>query len=62
MGIIYFLAPLDFIPDFIAVLGFADDIYVIKMVLDQIAVDFNNYKEWKEGDGDLQLVELGIRN
>ena len=48
MGIIYFLAPLDFIPDFIAVLGFADDIYVIKMVLDQIKTDLLQYREWKE--------------
>ncbi len=48
-GLLYFLSPLDFIPDFIFGLGFIDDIYILTLVYKQVAKDLEKYKIWKEG-------------
>ena len=46
-GILYFLSPIDFIPDFIPGIGLIDDVFVIGLVLKQIHSDLEKYKEWK---------------
>ncbi len=46
-AIIYFLAPLDLIPDFIPIVGYLDDLTVIKIALNMVKKDFDEYKEWK---------------
>lgn len=47
-SLIYFVSPLDFIPDFIFGLGFIDDIYIITFVYKQVSKDLEKYKHWKE--------------
>ena len=46
-GLIYFLSPIDVIPDFIPVIGYLDDIFVIGLVINQVSADLKKYEEWK---------------
>ncbi|WP_316734824.1 YkvA family protein [Pedobacter aquatilis] len=47
-GIIYFLSPVDIVPDFIPVLGFIDDVFVLNLVYKQVVKDLEQYKIWKD--------------
>lgn len=46
-GVLYFLSPIDFIPDFLLGIGFIDDVFVISLVLKQIHSDLQKYEKWK---------------
>ena len=46
-GILYFISPLDFIPDLIPGLGFVDDAYILTLVFKQVSKDLERYKKWK---------------
>lgn len=46
-GILYFVTPLDLIPDFIPVLGYVDDISVIFWIFKSFSDDLENYQEWE---------------
>ena len=46
-GILYFISPIDLVPDFILGLGFLDDIYIITMVYRQVEKDLKQYQVWK---------------
>ena len=46
-GILYFLSPIDFIPDFLLGIGLIDDVFVISLVLKQIHSDLQKYEKWK---------------
>jgi uncharacterized membrane protein YkvA (DUF1232 family) len=46
-GLIYFLSPIDVIPDFILGFGFLDDLFILNLVLKQVAKDLEKYKAWK---------------
>src|SRR5690349_7432224 len=54
-GLIYFLSPVDVVPDFVPVLGFIDDIFVLNLVYKQVIKDLEKYKSWK----DSQVKETG---
>lgn len=47
IALLYVLNPLDIIPDFIPVFGFADDATVMKLCFDMIYNEFQGYKNWK---------------
>lgn len=47
-AIIYFVSPIDFVPDFIAGLGIIDDAAVIAFTVKQVSTDLEKFKEWKE--------------
>ncbi|WP_370635375.1 YkvA family protein [Pedobacter sp. Leaf170] len=55
-GILYFLSPIDIIPDFIPVLGFIDDVFILNLVYKQVLKDLEKYRAWK--DKQLDLNEL----
>jgi uncharacterized membrane protein YkvA (DUF1232 family) len=46
-GIIYFLNPVDLIPDFIYGLGFIDDIVVLQFVVRSVREDLDEFMAWK---------------
>lgn len=46
-AILYFVSPIDFIPDFIPVVGLIDDVFVIGFVLKKIHSDLEKYEKWK---------------
>jgi uncharacterized membrane protein YkvA (DUF1232 family) len=49
--IIYFVSPIDLVPDFLVGLGILDDAAVIGFTLKQISSDLDKFKLWKE-DGE----------
>jgi uncharacterized membrane protein YkvA (DUF1232 family) len=54
----YLILPIDFLPDFIPVLGFTDDLVVIVIVLNRVINDHDpvvteKVKEYWAGDGDV---------
>ena len=51
-AVLYFLLPLDFIPDFILGTGFLDDIAVIGFVLQSIGKDIDLFRQWEGVNGD----------
>lgn len=44
-AILYFLMPLDLIPDIIPVFGYIDDVAVIGLVIKEISIDLEKYEE-----------------
>lgn len=67
-SIIYFVSPIDLVPDFLVGLGLVDDAAVIGLVLKQITSDLEKFKIWKEthlsGDGiiDEELLDTDTSN
>lgn len=51
-GLIYFVSPLDLIPDVIPVLGFVDDVAVLAWVAHQVRRDLVAYLAWEAGIGE----------
>jgi uncharacterized membrane protein YkvA (DUF1232 family) len=47
MGLLYFVSPIDFVPDFLPG-GLIDDAFVLGLIIRQIKTDLYKYKEWKE--------------
>ena len=48
VAIIYFVSPIDLIPDFIPFAGYIDDAAVIAFVLMQIKTDLDNFRQWED--------------
>lgn len=46
-ALLYLLSPIDVVPDFLAVMGFFDDAFIIGLVLRQVSKDLKNYESWK---------------
>lgn len=46
-AILYFVSPIDVIPDFIPVIGYVDDAAVIALCMKMVGVDVEAYREWK---------------
>lgn len=47
-ALIYFLSPIDLIPDEIPVIGYADDAAVVLACLSMVQSDFDKYKAWRD--------------
>ncbi len=47
-SLVYFITPIDMIPDFIPALGFTDDISVLYFVLQSLSGDIESYRQWEE--------------
>ena len=46
-ALLYFLSPLDVIPDFLGAVGFTDDAAVVLFVLSAIKNEINIYRDWR---------------
>ncbi|WP_026692250.1 YkvA family protein [Peribacillus kribbensis] len=51
IGIIYFVSPIDFIPDFLFGLGILDDAAVLGFIVSQMDPDLNRFQQWKKTQG-----------
>ena len=47
-ALIYFVSPVDLIPDFIPGVGYLDDVVVISFVVASIKADLDNFLEWED--------------
>ena len=47
-GLIYFIYPVDLIPDFIPVSGLIDDVALIAWIYESIQDDIDNFLEWEK--------------
>jgi curved DNA-binding protein CbpA len=47
-GLLYFILPVDFIPDFIPVIGYLDDMAVLTTIMNSLNKEIKEYRVWKE--------------
>ncbi len=47
LGLVYFVTPVDIIPDFIPVLGYADDLSVILAIFDSLKSEVDTFLDWE---------------
>jgi len=47
-AIIYFISPLDLVPDPIPIIGYLDDFTVLSLTLNIVEEEFNKYKKWRK--------------
>jgi uncharacterized membrane protein YkvA (DUF1232 family) len=50
-GLLYFVSPIDFIPDLLPLVGFTDDIAVVLWVYNAIKSDSENFRRWDSTQG-----------
>ena len=46
-GLLYFVTPLDVVPDFIPLLGFSDDLSIIYFIIKNFKSDIEAFKVWE---------------
>lgn len=51
-AVLYFLVPLDLIPDFILAWGFLDDIAVVSYIYHQVSDELEKFKDWRSQHND----------
>lgn len=49
-SLLYLLSPIDFIPDFIPIIGYIDDVLILTTCYKMIKKDMDKYRLWKEGN------------
>lgn len=49
-AILYFITPIDLIPDIVPVLGFTDDITVALLIMKRFSADIEQYRKWEEAE------------
>jgi uncharacterized membrane protein YkvA (DUF1232 family) len=62
-AVIYFVSPIDLMPDWIPVAGFIDDAAVLMFVIGQIRADLNRFLEWeaeKNTDSSDKIIDVHL--
>ncbi len=47
-GLIYFLSPIDFIPDILPILGFSDDAAIVFWIFNSMESEIKKFLEWEQ--------------
>jgi len=47
-GLIYFLSPIDFIPDILPILGFSDDAAIVFWIFNSLESEIKKFLEWEQ--------------
>ena len=50
-ALIYFLAPIDIVPDFIPLAGYLDDMAVLALCMNMVNIDIETYEKWRQSQG-----------
>ena len=50
-ALVYFLSPIDIIPDFIPLAGYLDDMAVLGLCMNMISIDIETYEKWRQAQG-----------
>lgn len=58
VAVIYFVNPLDLLPDFLPMVGLVDDATVVAFVIRSIGKDLQKFREW---EGESRGQGLGVR-
>ena len=48
-GLLYFLLPIDAIPDFIPLAGMLDDVFVVSLVISRVSAELERFRLWEQG-------------
>ncbi|WP_291788530.1 YkvA family protein [Cecembia sp.] len=48
LGLVYFITPLDIIPDFLPIIGFADDLSVLIAIYQSVKHEVDEFKSWEK--------------
>jgi uncharacterized membrane protein YkvA (DUF1232 family) len=48
LGLVYFITPLDIIPDFLPIIGFADDLSVLIAVYHSVKHEVDEFRAWEK--------------
>jgi uncharacterized membrane protein YkvA (DUF1232 family) len=59
-GVLYFLSPIDLIPDLFLLLGFTDDVVVVSLVFTVLRQELSGFRAWERHRAG-QAVEVLIR-
>lgn len=46
-GLIYFLSPIDLIPDFLPIIGYADDVALLTFIFNSLSDEIEKFELWK---------------
>ncbi|MFS8972428.1 YkvA family protein [Streptococcus mitis] len=50
-ALVYFLSPIDIIPDFIPLAGYLDDMAVVGLCMNMVSIDIETYEKWRQAQG-----------
>ena len=45
--LLYFVNPFDVIPDFVPMVGYIDDVFIVSLCMKMVSADLERYREWK---------------
>jgi uncharacterized membrane protein YkvA (DUF1232 family) len=54
LGLVYFVMPMDIIPDFLPIIGFADDLSVLIAIFNSVKHEVDAFLEWEKTKGGLR--------
>ena len=50
-ALVYFLSPIDIIPDFLPLAGYLDDMAVLGLCMNMVSIDIETYEKWRQAQG-----------
>ncbi|WP_194976746.1 YkvA family protein [Aquiflexum lacus] len=54
LGLLYFVMPFDIIPDFLPLIGFADDLSVLIAILNSVKHEVDAFLDWEKTKGGIE--------
>ena len=60
--ILYFASPIDIIPDFLISVGVLDDVYILKIVLDQVGGELDKYRLWLKRNKGVEITDEDVED
>lgn len=60
--LIYFVSPIDFIPDFLPVIGISDDIALVLWLVSSIRKDLDKFRGWEGTNGKVAESTVGAKS